>query len=133
MGEIKCPHCDTSVDEHEAGRKTDVCVAVVVMGIVVPDWGPDTPCPINGSEMRWTEERAWCYDHSEWHYGPAQEYSTDIAAAWEVVGRMGDVLRRLLRNKGSEKWECIFDYVHVGTAPTAPLAICRAALKAVGE
>ena len=61
-------------------------------------------------------------------------YSTDIAAAWEVMEKLlwwwGDVDLR----SNSPKWECgwegdggIWDHA---TADTAPEAICRAALKA---
>jgi hypothetical protein len=65
-------------------------------------------------------------------------YSTDIAAAWQVVEKMeqrldlcwlgpGDVWVAVLGN-GEE------DYQYGDAmAPTAPLAICRAALKAIGE
>ena len=59
-----------------------------------------------------------------------KDYSTSIAAAWELVEHMGDMMKRLLWNKGSGKWECILDYDHVGVVPTAPHAICLAFLKA---
>jgi hypothetical protein len=62
------------------------------------------------------------------------EYSTDIAAAWEVVEQMqkngycfdadGNALRRRIRfGVGQE----------IGEAETMPLAICRAALLAFME
>ena len=55
--------------------------------------------------------------------------STKIEQAMEVLDSFGDVMRRLLYNKGSGVWECIIDYKHVGVATTIPLAICLCALK----
>lgn len=59
-------------------------------------------------------------------------YSTDIAAAWEVVGsHLMD-----LHCYGGHGWECMWlaegpESTDVfAKADTAPLAICRAALKA---
>lgn len=83
-------------------------------------------------------------DHADFHDGrciPITEasgylrpYTTDISAAWEVVEKMGGYGRSLF--EWSEGW--IFELVTsdgesvVGQAYTAPLAICIAALKAVG-
>ena len=69
-------------------------------------------------------------------------YSTDIAAAWEVVEKLRNDGRFLqLDSLGfdGEQWRCFFalteieeeKFPWVGEADTAPLAICRAALKAV--
>ena len=66
-----------------------------------------------------------------WRDSP-QHYSTDIAAAWLVLDHFGDTMRRLLWNRGSGGWECVIDCDHAVRAETAPLAICLAALKAVG-
>jgi len=121
VGEIRCPHCDTSVDEHEAGRCLDAWVAEDLMG--------------------WTRSVAGNYP---WQMTPPHglvgrlkvylvpKYSTDIAAAWEVVGRVRE-------GKGNcdmqwrVEWGFSFGSDFYSWAPTAPLAICRAALKAVGE
>jgi len=63
-----CPHCDTSVDEHDSGRCLDAWVADGVMDLTVHPsaFGND-----------WVTVR-----------GVVPDYSTDIAAAWEVVGRL---------------------------------------------
>jgi len=67
-------------------------------------------------------------------YIPA--YSTDIAAAWEVVAKMGNVneLHDVELRTSIRGWICSifnsFDNFEVN-AETAPLAICRAALLAV--
>lgn len=77
--------------------------------------------------------------------GP-RHYSTDIAAAWEVVEKLrtlafvsiGTANGELMPNGLPERlWvctlSCLGDDVHShieGEADTAPLAICRASLKA---
>ncbi len=72
-------------------------------------------------------------------------YSTDIAAAWEVVEKLGNWhgfdFMILLDTSNSGKWEA--GWYEMGwdgyerrcaeSADTAPLAICLAALKAVGN
>jgi len=63
---------------------------------------------------------------------PAWSPSTSITDGMEVLDHFGDVMKRLLHNKGMNGWECIIDYDHAAQADTAPLAICLAALKAVG-
>lgn len=67
-------------------------------------------------------------------------YSTDIAAAWEVVGKLKDshprfMLMRYEMTFGARKFESCFDTMPQqpgDLCDTAPHAICLAALKAVG-
>ena len=84
-----------------------------------------------GKEQGYVDDYEFCMDcgGQEDAWSP----STSIQDAWEVVEKMGDVMRRLLWNKGSGKWECIIDYDYVGVANTVPMAICLAALRAVGH
>lgn len=71
-------------------------------------------------------------------YAAPKNYSTSIAPAWEVVEKLDDCLH--LREHGEEGiWEAWFcglgepeNENRVAHADTAPLAICLAALKAVG-
>ena len=104
---MNCPHCQTDIDEHEAGLKTDVCVAEALM-----------------EHKHWVERVI------------PRDYSTDIAAAWEVVGRMRDDWWELEFLSGNyratfQRGERVTDYSYpVAEGDTAPLAICRAALKA---
>jgi hypothetical protein len=58
-------------------------------------------------------------------------YSTDIAAAWELVEKM----KYFTLYRGDGYWECEYSgqYLESIDAETAPLAICRAALLAVIE
>lgn len=61
------------------------------------------------------------------YYGPQHRYSTDIAAAWEVVEKLAKPLKVVWTGK---VWVCeVFGEPCSQEAGTAPLAICRAALK----
>lgn len=71
-----------------------------------------------------------------------RHYSTDISAAWEVVEKLrSDRLWFTMMQDNTDIWDVKlwrgeskgwFPTVeYYGNAPTAPLAICRAALKAV--
>ena len=116
---MHCPHCKTEIDEHEAGRCLDAWVADGVMDLTVHPsaFGSD-----------WVTVR-----------GVVPDYSTDIAAAWEVVGRR--VWTFVDLDWDEEGWRSFFHFETdsggidevFAIAPTAPLAICRAALKAGGE
>jgi len=61
-------------------------------------------------------------------------YSRDIDAAWEVVDRLRDLnWRVVVKTKGYMLWHCVLEadfppYMEGAIAPTAPEAICRAAL-----
>lgn len=63
-------------------------------------------------------------------------YSTDIAAAWEVVEKINLLGERgWLRKESGGGWEYYeyeYDFEPVITADTAPMAICLAALKLKG-
>lgn len=61
------------------------------------------------------------------------EYSTDIAAAWEVVEKIGDELTLDTGSKSPSRailWSSMTGAQATGFGETVPLAICRAALKA---
>jgi hypothetical protein len=67
-------------------------------------------------------------------------YSTDIAAAWDVVEKLCDetgcdIVKVCKRDSelGRGYWSCIFGQGHESFGNTAPEAICRAALLAVNE
>lgn len=122
----------------EAGRDLDAAVAVRIMGwqrrtietntqqfVVVPqDW-------TDFSGAHW-----WGHDI----YEQVPHYSTDIAAAWLVVEEMRtdgwDMTLVQTAAMRHEPWDCrlfIAEYKRaIGHGNTAPLAICRAALQAVG-
>ena len=124
---MKCPHCDTPIDEHKASRCLDAWVDFVV-------FGAEPRIMSNGQIVG------------------RKFFSTDIAVAWEVV----ELFRRgkQTQNNGKDSVACniklrISDWATIedceviiyspslapalGSGYEMPLAICRAALKAVGE
>jgi hypothetical protein len=109
------------------GRELDALVAEKVMGeTVFPDYG-------------------------EFNARGVKPYSTDIAAAWQVVEKLGlfsrgfkwreiETLGALLQhNPRTDRWAVIVRYydgdadVAADNCDTAPHAICLAALKAIGR
>lgn len=124
----------------EAGRELDALVAEKVMGwrwisynnngfILVP---PDQHSRMKPEYV--FQDKAGSREHAG-----LPRYSTDIAAAWEVVEKLHEI-------PGYEIIDirlCSIGYAilapmgnhmkSVSTAETAPLAICLAALKAVGQ
>lgn len=106
------------------GRELDALVAEKVMG----------RC---GHTLRRVQDHHQCQKCGEefwglaWHKGYCAfpSFSTDIAAAWNVVERLKD--RYFLLQYYGDGWDC-----QIGgtsrTGNTVPLAICLAALKAVG-
>jgi hypothetical protein len=65
--------------------------------------------------------------------GNSPGYSTNIASAWEVMERLGGVAFGVFFNsRFTDQWRAGFETVLgaevYAVAPTAPLAICRAAL-----
>ena len=71
-------------------------------------------------------------------------YSTSIAAAWEVVEKLRVKFPLVkVESRPNQRWQCEVYFpnpsgglpspdIAIEEADTAPLAICRAALKAVG-
>jgi hypothetical protein len=112
----------------QAGRELDARIAVEVMG-----WRDCDPHEVDafGELVGWGRNKG-----AGKHHIPA--YSTDIAAAWEVVEKLG-------QTRTVKVWKCHDGYIcdltpHDGPvfagfvqvgAETAPLAICRAALIAI--
>lgn len=126
------------IDNLEAGRELDALVAEKVMG-----WTLGKPHLLHGYLMHGSVEIE-CWEGSlkdnvtqtkdSWHP------STDIRWAWEVVEKLkryGFELGYQFDESGELEWDASFDMerhseAHCVYAPTAPLAICKAALKAVG-
>jgi len=115
------------IDEMPAGREMDALVAEKVMGFEIPanlrnsvNWGGGPPILVDGKSL------------------DIPHYSTDLTDAWEVVEKMGNYLFACGRNDNG-MWEACFFSVNSGIGKlseghgdTAPSAICRAALKALG-
>lgn len=128
--------------ELEAGRELD---ALVVERLGLP---LEPPCPRYhsvdeaeyDSQLGWD---GWCYTCGKMIADvepQAKRYSTDIAAAWEVVEKLmgaNDVEVYRLHSIPPEptEWACrignaIDGPCEFASADTAPLAICRAAIRA---
>ena len=121
---------------HEAGRELDALVAEKVMG-----WTRGLRYGNGNGE--WIEPGRENDAHKRtWDTTPC--FSTDIAAAWQVVERMeadGWGHKHLFHSPGAEDPGYYWTFMKPGKgirsmseshAETLPLAICLAALKAVG-
>ena len=123
----------------EPGRELDAVVSGLI-GLDPSDWPWE--CYV---EKHSTDEGVWCYccvmNVREGDRVPPP-YSTDIAAAWEmVVEKMrAKGYEWSLETDGEEWYAGLFgprgpelELLASATASTAPHAICLAALKAVGQ
>ena len=121
---------EIDIDSLEAGMILDRLVAIEVM-----KWKPWKEQWLRGPSGK-TYYIAKQEEHNAVYFRP----STDISAAWEVVEKFINplIIRQLPRDNGG--WRCNFrestgsdriDSQFDAYASTAPLAICRAALKAV--
>lgn len=125
---------------------TNAWIAQEVMGLARIDLG-NANCPICGSEMWHGKDRSRCVQCNEWKYSPYKEYTSDVAAAWEVVEKLmndgfvyssggNDVCGNLVfsvtffRDEDGSG-ENVKKYYSGITENSLPLAICRAALLAV--
>ena len=135
-----------NIDEMQAGREMDALIAEKVMGLPHNELGEK--CPRCGGETRIGLDRAWCGNCSEWIYSPYPEFSDDIAAAWQVVEKIRELKSAwfeiganpdFMSDRGDyycsirggkieyDSPSCTLELY----GDTAPLAICRAALKAM--
>jgi hypothetical protein len=112
-------------DEKKPGREIDVLIAEKVMGITEAKW----------CEQCWVE--IFDCQCRQGKHGPLP-YSTDIAAAWEVLEKVrpshGEVWIGRSDTETTMRWKCSIQHdtsTYEAIADTAPLAICLAALKAV--
>lgn len=119
----------------DAGRELDAIVAERVMGSV--------PCR---SDLHRNGEMLPCHAHPDWPTKGAETplYSTDVAAAWQVVEHMrewefvlsreehepGTVTYRAIVYQRSRKFADSWRGRENETADSPSLAICRAALMA---
>jgi len=122
-----------------AGREMDALVAEKVMGWIPKD------------NLYWKDNEGsfagWATEFSEYSVKPFRP-STDIVAAWQVLEHLIATGEQRFEAPALFKyplaWLCVFYQKHEkpgemapawidANAPTAPLAICRAALLAVME
>lgn len=130
------------------GRELDVEIGVNVFGWVWRRYDPSQGkgCWLEGPQGSATEGRSGCqhWDGRKPTYNDClPHYSTDIAAAWEVVEKVcGDQydyvfrLERLTGRRAPGRYWAHFNHQsgrNSGAyAEEAPEAICKAALKALG-
>ena len=137
------------VQQMEAGHALDVMVAMEVMGLEHREWAPYA-----APEGWFPKDHPDCCPKSEngfiphGHNHPSEiPYSTDLEAAWEVVEKIKHLKPD---NEPEESFEMGWtkngwwvgwsiptdegDTCYTSAlAPTAPEAICLAALKAIGK
>ena len=120
------------IEKLEAGRELDVLIAEKVM------------CWINFHEIVIGGQHKWCGSSSQWD-GLGElvpQYSSEIAAAWQVVEKLKElsatnIVIEMLQY--SEEWWCEVrgisnskgESLQSAKDKTAPLVICKAALKAL--
>jgi hypothetical protein len=128
-----------NIDQMEAGREMDALVAKKVMGL-----DPRFPERMNIYRPENSPVKFPVYRHVEMDNIPP--YSTSIAAAWEVVEKMRGnefhwaIHSRILFMSDTKNlpraafWRYLNGYADrqgIAEAEEVPLAVCRAALKAV--
>lgn len=125
-----------------AGRDLDALIAERVMRLEQVEATED-----GMSEETLLPITDFTYLHSDGYLRGVPKYSTDIAAAWEVVNEMDRrkfVLRLEAAAYDGNSWTALFGFKSVddddfiyransSRTETAPLAICNAALMALSE
>ena len=89
----------------------------------------------------WPDPSTWPEETlSRWHDGwgtlIVENFSTDIAEAWMIVEKLNMALTLHSGYDEAHFWRCRFgldSHEDERSAPTAPLAICLAALAAIGD
>lgn len=117
-------------------REIDALVATKVMGFKVIG-GPTQDVLVNSPTKLHFLKSDETYLGSEGatvddEFKILPHYSTDIAAAWEVVERVDDVFVLAGFPGAPIGWSATFSVDFEASADTAPMAICLAALKSVG-
>ena len=120
---MNCPHCGVHIDEHPASRCLDAWVAVDVMELA-------------GVGLDSVGDFQYLHSPDRPHF--VSEYSTDIAAAWEVEQKIEELKLRAryvqhlvaaMLGKEVDSDEDMWWLL----AHASPLDRCRAAIKATKE
>lgn len=144
---LNCPKCGVHIDDHEAGRCLDEWV-ITSLPLTISQATIGVPKPIcshaSHYDTIWDNTGFWYCQPPVYENDDAFEWqpiavSEDIAAAWQVVKKLQRICRIDIENykwvtKASNTVVRVYavDFPSFRTeAPTAPLAICRAAIKAM--
>jgi hypothetical protein len=128
----------TDLGKLQAGPELDALVAEKVMG-----WSKPIVVEVDGRPVFFGDPRqeadglsvSTTYRMRIEGLAPLPHFSADIAAAWEVARKMKIAVSPVLDERPEVvAWRAqVDDAWGYFEAPDAPLAICRAALKAVGQ
>lgn len=151
---MNCPHCEVHIDEHSASRCLDAWVAEIVMG-----WKPYFIISYNilypPTRQSYCEEQSYIYNNykpnkpyefdSEHFYDSSRNpsytqpivpfYSKRISVAWKIVEQVNQDNAMTLRwynpDGRTSTYSIAFGFGKKieAEADTAPLVICRAAIK----
>ena len=113
---MNCPFCKIDIDEHEAGDCLDAWICQSIFNEL-----PEKRDCAHGSIPVNKDGTIFLIPF----------YSTDMGAAWKVVEKVKK--RWMFLSWTGKQWNIGFHEQTVAFAPTAPLAIVRAAIKAVAE
>lgn len=130
----------TNIDTMPAGPEMDRLIAEKVMGWRLFNYETDEPAidHLSSDGCAWRDAQGRDgFDGEAWKWAP----SADIAHAWEVVEKMEDDHEWRIENDQGEQFPWLVEAMSLkdqsfgklvsAEAEAAPLAICRAALKAV--
>ena len=119
------------MSEYVSGRELDIRIGIAVMGWT-PRYAPEPIRSRGGQRVSVgtpDELDFWQTPRGEEPCGWSP--STDVSDAWEVVEKVRQTMAFELYDRGDMRIGVKFGHSHE-VADTAPLAICRAALAAVG-
>lgn len=125
------------IDKIPAGREMDTLVAEHVTGWTRHTFNGQDPNSLWDDEFLFNEMARVGYTHidQESKYRRVPRYSTNIAAAWEVIDKLDESHAAWFEIRGPRVWLAQCSLPGHGrfsaTASSGPLAICRAALKAL--
>jgi len=153
---MNCPRCGRPIDEHDAGRETDYCVAEVVMGYRHLPTGTEIRLPTVGTVIvtertsehsgkiltpLWTDGKG-NYRREEYYgmFGFPPHYTTDISAAWDMEHKIAnsnsrvraDYITALCKYVDATDYSANYQEM-LDISQAKPLFKCRAALKACAK
>jgi hypothetical protein len=141
---MNCKRCGRPIEEHEAGRKTDACIAEVVMGRKIQYIKRDPGAAFGGAVF--TIDRTWLVD--DWFDIDVRRRVDGYSTSWASIGPLLARLRELGMDceihmyhnplEGTKEIYFVIAYrkgrywqtLRIN-AEAFPLALCRAALEAV--